>query len=91
MISRILQSLRDQVRHRVWIISDLQQSIPTEARRCLTTALEDSQSLALPIDLPGLVTSLPIQDQRVDARMCVHSHRPPVATTAETPHSSHLW
>src|SRR5690242_6628006 len=51
MISSALRALRPSVAHRVWVISDLQQSIPTEARRCLTTAVEDFRSLdLLPID-----------------------------------------
>ena len=50
MIDTILHSLRLQVAHRVWVISDLQQSIPAQARRCLTAAVEDFRSLELPID-----------------------------------------
>jgi hypothetical protein len=50
MIAAALQSLRPHVRHRVWVISDLQQSIPAEARRCLSTAVEDYRSLHLPIE-----------------------------------------
>src|SRR3954447_25871117 len=50
LIDNILQSVRGQVLHRVWVISDLQQSIPAEARRCLSTALEDFRSLDLPIE-----------------------------------------
>jgi hypothetical protein len=49
VIANILQSLRPHVRHRVWVISDLQQSVPAEARRCLSAALEDVRSLALPV------------------------------------------
>jgi hypothetical protein len=50
LIDNVLQSVRSQVLHRVWVFSDLQQSIPAEARRCLSTALEDFQALALPIE-----------------------------------------
>jgi len=50
VITTVLQSVRSQVLHRIWVISDLQQSIPAEARRCLTTALEDFRSLDLPIE-----------------------------------------
>jgi hypothetical protein len=50
LIDRILQSVRTQVLHRVWVISDLQKSAPAEARRCLTTAVEDFRSLDLPIE-----------------------------------------
>ena len=50
MITTALQSLRAHVLHRVWLISDLQQSIPTEARRCLTTAINDFRALDLPIE-----------------------------------------
>src|SRR3954447_7069314 len=50
LIDNILQSVRGQVLHRVWVISDLQQSIPAEAQRCLTTAVNDFRSLNLPIE-----------------------------------------
>lgn len=48
MITRILTSLRPALKHRVWLISDLQQSQPAEARRCLSAALDDFVSLDLP-------------------------------------------
>jgi hypothetical protein len=50
VIQNVLQALRAQVLHRVWVFSDLQQAIPAEARRCLTTALEDFRSLELPVE-----------------------------------------
>ena len=50
MIQNVLESLRSKVAHRVWVLSDLQQAIPAEARRCLTTALEDFRSLELPVE-----------------------------------------
>jgi hypothetical protein len=48
LIPTILHSLRPHVAHRVWVLSDLQQSDPAESRRCLTTAVEDFRSLASP-------------------------------------------
>jgi hypothetical protein len=50
VITTILQSVRSKVLHRVWVISDLQQSIPAESRRCLTAAVDDFRSLDLPIE-----------------------------------------
>jgi hypothetical protein len=50
VISSVLKSLQSQVLHRVWVFSDLQQSVPAEARRCLTTAVEDFRGLALPVE-----------------------------------------
>ncbi|MDB5324088.1 MAG: hypothetical protein JWN40_5719 [Phycisphaerales bacterium] len=50
MIDTVLQSVRAQVLHRVWVFSDLQQSIPAEARRCLSTAVDDFRSLGLPVE-----------------------------------------
>ncbi len=50
MIERILSATRSQVSHRVWVISDLQQSQPTVAEACLRTAVEDFQSLELACD-----------------------------------------
>lgn len=40
----------DSVCHRVWIISDLQQSDPAIARECLTAACEDFRSLRMPCE-----------------------------------------
>jgi len=48
VIHRILTALRPSVLHRVWVISDLQQSKPAEARRCLAAAVEDFTALDLP-------------------------------------------
>lgn len=48
MITTALKSLRPHVRHRVWVISDLQQSVPSESRRCLTAAVDDFRALDLP-------------------------------------------
>jgi hypothetical protein len=50
LIDTVLQSVRAQALHRVWVFSDLQQSIPAEARRCLSTAVEDVRSLGLPVE-----------------------------------------
>src|SRR5437762_1995727 len=50
MIGDLLQSLRPHVLHRAWVISDLQQAMPANARRCLTAAVEDFRSLRLPIE-----------------------------------------
>jgi hypothetical protein len=50
VIDHVLRSCRDRISHRVWVISDLQQSVPAEARRCLTTAVNDFRSLDLPIE-----------------------------------------
>ena len=50
VITRILNAARPAVKHRVWVISDLQQSQPTEARRCLSAAIEDFESLELPAE-----------------------------------------
>jgi hypothetical protein len=48
LIPTILQAARPNVRHRVWVISDLQQSVPAEAERCLGRAVQDFRSLDLP-------------------------------------------
>lgn len=48
MIPTLLQAARPHVRHRVWVISDLQQSQPAEAARCLSTAVDDFRALDLP-------------------------------------------
>jgi hypothetical protein len=50
LIDTVLQSLRANVAHRVWVFSDLQQSVPAEARRCLYTAMGDFRSLDLPVE-----------------------------------------
>jgi len=50
VISSVLKSLESQVLHRVWVFSDLQQSVPAEARRCLTAAVEDFGGLGLAVE-----------------------------------------
>ena len=50
MIPSILQATGAGVAYRVWVFSDLQRSLPAEARRCLSRAIEDFRSLDLPID-----------------------------------------
>lgn len=45
MIDKVLSQLRDKVKQRIWIFSDLQQSIPENAKRCLETAYNDFKSL----------------------------------------------
>lgn len=50
LIAATLQALRPHVRHRVWVMSDLQQSLPAEARRCLAAATDDFDSLGLPVE-----------------------------------------
>jgi hypothetical protein len=50
LITKILEALGPSVVHRVWVISDLQQSVPSEARRCVTAAVEDFRSLGLAVE-----------------------------------------
>lgn len=50
MIERFLAAAREQVLHRVWVLSDLQQSLPAEARRGLTAAVDDFRALAMPCE-----------------------------------------
>jgi hypothetical protein len=47
---RILASTAEHIRHRVWIISDLQQSDLAIARECLTAACTDFRSLEMACD-----------------------------------------
>lgn len=49
-IASALAAVRPSVAHRVWICSDLQQADPAHARHCMTLAVNDFQSLALPCD-----------------------------------------
>lgn len=50
MIDTILKSVEDQVKYRIWLFSDLQQSVPDHAEYCLTTAVRDFQQLGLDCD-----------------------------------------
>ena len=50
MIEQLLRATRGAVAHRVWIISDLQQSQPARAEACLRTAIDDFVSLELACD-----------------------------------------
>lgn len=47
---RLLATSADQVRHRVWMMSDLQQSDRSIARKCLTAACDDFRSLGMACD-----------------------------------------
>jgi hypothetical protein len=47
VIDLTLKSLRPHVKHRAWVLSDLQQARPVEARRGMTTAVDDFRSLDL--------------------------------------------
>lgn len=50
MIDQVKETMNQQVVRRVWIISDLQQSVPESARNCLNIAVRDFISLGLPCD-----------------------------------------
>ena len=49
-IERLIPQLAKTVQHRVWVISDLQQTDPKQARRCLTVAIQDYERLGLKCD-----------------------------------------
>ena len=48
MIEQIATMLHQRARHRLWLISDLQQSIPENATLCMRAAAEDFAALSLP-------------------------------------------
>lgn len=50
IIDDVLHALRDKVKHRVWLFSDLQQSDPVHAEYCLTTAVNDFKKLDMECD-----------------------------------------
>ena len=50
MIDRVRQHMQGHVKHRVWLFSDLQQSVPAEAAYCLSTAVNDFKKLNLSCD-----------------------------------------
>lgn len=50
MITQIMNSMKAQVKHRVWVMSDLQQADPIRSRACLTEAIADFKQLNLPCD-----------------------------------------
>ncbi len=50
MIDRLFDTFRDRLRARIWLISDLQQTMPARAHHCLKTAIDDFQSLDRPIE-----------------------------------------
>jgi hypothetical protein len=49
-ITAAIDTLHQRATHRAWIISDLQQSVPAEAERCLRAALADTVALGLRLD-----------------------------------------
>lgn len=48
MVEKIIDTFKQDVKHRIWLISDLQQSIPENAERCLSIALGDYNTLSMP-------------------------------------------
>ncbi|MCH5187161.1 MAG: metallophosphoesterase [Oscillospiraceae bacterium] len=47
MINEFLKTSEKHVKHRVWLMSDLQQHDPDRSRRCFYTAVEDFERLGL--------------------------------------------
>lgn len=50
MIQRAMESMKDHVVRRMWVLSDLQQSIPEQATACMTAGVEDFKTLNLMCD-----------------------------------------
>ncbi|WP_066187902.1 MULTISPECIES: metallophosphoesterase [Gracilibacillus] len=50
MINNVREHLQDKVKYRMWLFSDLQQSVPEQAEYCLSTAVDDFKSLDLTCD-----------------------------------------
>ena len=50
VIRNVLEQLNKSAVQRIWVFSDLQQSVPEDARRCFETAVRDFRNLALPCD-----------------------------------------
>ena len=49
MIEQLVGMLHEKARNRLWLISDLQQSIPENATMCMKTAVDDFKRPALPV------------------------------------------
>ena len=47
-LDQVVRTLAPRAKHRVWVVSDLQQARPEKARRCLSIALDDFRALDLP-------------------------------------------
>lgn len=80
MIPLILQALHSSVVHRVWIVSDLQQSDPVRSRVCLTTAVRDFRRLGLACEqiwyLGDAVEGAQLEKVQAMARMHVELLQP---------------
>lgn len=50
MLDQLIAHARRQVKRRLWLISDLQQSVPAQAERCMTCATADFLALGMPVD-----------------------------------------
>lgn len=50
MINRVMEAMKPHVKHRIWIFSDLQQSLPERATYCMTRAVADFVELQLPVE-----------------------------------------
>ena len=50
MLSRIIAQTSPRAVKRLWLISDLQQSVPEQAEDCMTRAVADFLALGMPVD-----------------------------------------
>ena len=50
MLSHLIAAARTRAVRRLWLISDLQQSVPARAEDCMTRAVRDFLSLDMPVD-----------------------------------------
>ena len=50
MFDRLYRESLSRAEHRIWILSDLQQALPENTRRCLDTGISDFRSMGLPAD-----------------------------------------
>ena len=50
IIDDLIRSAAPRVRHRLWILSDLQQQQPRRAAHCMKCAADDFVSLGMPVE-----------------------------------------
>lgn len=50
VIDSLIQTAAAHVRHRIWVVSDLQQQYPDRATHCMTRAASDFVSLDMPVE-----------------------------------------
>lgn len=50
LMERLIRAAAPEVKHRLWVVSDLQQRFPERATYCMTRAMDDFTQLSMPVE-----------------------------------------